>query len=338
MTRVGINGLGRIGKMVFRLIQSRSDLEVVAVNDPMMPGTLTHLMKYDTVHGRFPYDVSFDEKEKMLVVNGRPIRKYARYHPDKIPWSDHNVDVVVEASGEFLTRDVLQGHLQHGVQHVILSCPPKEPLDHMVVFGVNESTLEAHHRLISNASCTTNCIAPILRLIDDRFGIERAMMNTVHPYTSSQNVMDAPHNDLRRARCANDNIIPTTTSAIAAVKYLMPSMEGRFEGFATRVPVNDGSFVALYAHMKQKVRPGEVHELMMDASLGRLKGILEYTSDPLVSSDVIGNPHSAVYDSLSTRVVDDRLLHLLLWYDNEFGYSSRMIDLLALLAQLDKKN
>ncbi len=331
--RVGINGFGRIGKLVFRLIHDRTDMEVVAVNDPMMMRALVHLLKYDTVHGRFGHEVHGGDGEDMLYVNGHAIRKYAMFHPDKIPWSDHQVDMVVESSGVFLTRDVLGGHLQPGVRKVILSCPPKEPLDHMVVIGVNEKSIRPEHRIISNASCTTNCIAPILSILEANWGIDRALMNTVHPYTNSQNVMDAPHTDLRRARCANENIIPTTTSAIKAVKDMMPYLKDRFDGFATRVPVSDGSFVELNAILKKPVTRQSLNQCIFEASQGQMEGIVQYCEDPVVSSDIVGNPHSAVFDALSTRVLGGNFIQILVWYDNEFAYSNRLVELIALLDQ-----
>ena len=331
MIRVGINGFGRIGKLVFRLIHRRNDMEVVAVNDPMMMRALVHLLRYDTVHGAFGHQVEGDEARDILRVNGHEIKKYARFHPEKIPWSDHEVDVVIESSGVFLTRDVLSAHLQPGVSKVILSCPPKEPLDHMVVIGVNEDTLDAGHRMVSNASCTTNCIAPLLKLFDEAWGIDRAFMNTVHPYTNSQNVMDAPHTDLRRARCANENIIPTTTSAIKAVREIMPSLADRFDGYATRVPVSDGSFVELNALLKSKVSKAAINNLVFEASRQHLRAIVAYCEDPVVSSDIVGNPHSAVFDALSTRVLGDDFMQILAWYDNEYAYSNRIVELIRLL-------
>ncbi|MBW6499203.1 MAG: type I glyceraldehyde-3-phosphate dehydrogenase [Bacteroidales bacterium] len=331
MIRVGINGFGRIGRLVFRLMQQRSDMQLVAVNDPMLLKTLMHLLKYDTVHGRFGREVWGDEATETLFVDGRPMQKYSHFHPDKIPWDKHDVDVVVESSGLFLTRDMLQGHLRPGVKKVILSCPPKEKLDSMVVIGVNDHMLTPEHLLVSNASCTTNCVAPVLKVLEDQFGIDRVFLNTVHPYTNNQNVIDSPHHDLRRARNAADNIIPTTTSAIKAVKEILPSLKDRFDGFATRVPVSDGSFVELSAILKSNTSVEEVNSLFEMAAQGQMKGIIQYCEDPIVSSDVIGNSHSAVFDALSTRVLGGNFVQVLAWYDNEYGYSSRMIDLIALL-------
>ena len=331
MIRIGINGVGRIGKLVFRLIHQRDDMKVVAVNDPMLLKTLVHLLKYDTVHGRFIKDIRGDEQTDKIYVNGHSMKKYAFFHPEKIPWSAHGVDLVIESSGVFLTRDVLKGHLQRGVKKVILSCPPKEKLDNMVVIGANEQSLQPAHRLISNSSCTTNCVVPLLKVLDDNLGIDRAMLNTVHPYTNNQNVTDAPHHDLRRARGAGDNIIPTTTSAVKAVKEIMPSMEDRFDGFATRVPVSDGSFVELNIILKNPASKESVNALFYDASESYMKGIIEYCEDPVVSSDIIGNPHSAVFDSLSTRMLGENFLQIVAWYDNEYAYSKRVVELIGLL-------
>jgi glyceraldehyde 3-phosphate dehydrogenase len=331
MIRVGINGFGRIGRLVFRLMQQRDDMQLVAVNDPMLLKTLVHLLKYDTVHGRFGRKVWGDESTETLFVDGRPMKKYAHFHPDKIPWNEHQVDVVVESSGLFLTKDMLQGHLRSGVKKVILTCPPKEKLDNMVVLGVNGHTLSPDHQIISNASCTTNCVAPVLKVLEDHFGIDRVFLNTVHPYTNNQNVIDSPHHDLRRARNAADNIIPTTTSAIKAVKEILPSLKDRFDGFATRVPVSDGSFAELNAILKSNTSVEEVNSLFEMAAQSQMKGIIQYCEDPIVSSDVIGNSHSAVFDALSTRVLGGNFVQVLAWYDNEYGYSSRMLELIALL-------
>ena len=331
MIRVGINGFGRIGRLVFRLMQERQDMKLVAVNDPMLLKTLVHLLKYDTVHGRFGREVRGDEATETLFANGHSMKKYSFFHPDKIPWEEHQVDVVVESSGLFLTRDMLEGHLRPGVKKVILSCPPKEKLDNMVVLGVNHHTLAPEQKLLSNASCTTNCVAPLLKVLEDHFGIDRVFMNTVHPYTNNQRVIDSPHHDLRRARNAADNIIPTTTSAIKAVKEIMPSLRDRFDGFATRVPVSDGSYVELNAILKGKTSVEEVNSLFEMAAENQMKGIIQYCEDPIVSSDVIDNPHSAIFDALSTLVLGGNFVQVLAWYDNEYGYSSRMIDLIALL-------
>lgn len=334
MIRIGINGFGRIGKLVFRLMAGRSDMEVVAVNDPMLLKTLVHLLKYDSVHGRFGQGIAGDETAGLLLVNGKKIKKYAHYQPARIPWNDHGVDVVIESSGIFLTREGLEGHLQAGAGKVILTCPAKEKLDAMVVLGVNEELLSPAHRLVSNASCTTNCVAPVLKVLNDRWGLDRVFLNTVHPYTNSQNVMDAPHQDLRRARSANENIIPTTTSAIRAVQEIMPGLQGRFDGFATRVPVSDGSFVELTALLKETTSPEEVNGHFRQVADGAMQGILEYCEDPLVSKDIVGNPHSAVFDALSTRVLGGNFVQVVAWYDNEFAYSSRVVELVSRISSL----
>lgn len=331
MVRIGINGIGRIGKLVFRLAHQRHDMEVVAVNDPMAIETMVHLLKYDSVHGIFSRNISIGNNRGEILADGTVVSKLTALHPEDINWHDYNVDIVVDCSGEFLTMQTLAGHLKPGVKKVILSCPPSERLDNMVVLGVNEHTLLPGHRIISNSSCTTNCIAPILKILNNHLGIDRAMMNTVHPYTNSQNVIDAPHKDLRRARCANENIIPTTTSAIKAVQQIIPSLKGHFDGFASRVPVSDGSFVELNAILKVKTNPKEINDLIFRVSKGDLNGIVEYCEDPIVSKDIVGNPHSAVFDSLCTRVLGGDFIQILAWYDNEFAYSNRIIELIALL-------
>ena len=335
MIRVGINGIGRIGKLVFRMIHHREDMEVVVVNDPMPIYTLTHLLRYDSVHGGFGRAVTTCEDQVHFRVNGHVVRKYSHSQPHQIPWHEHDIDIVIDSSGRFLTYNKLLGHLQEGVKKVILSCPPEEPLDNMVVIGVNEDSLKPEHKIISNASCTTNCIAPILKLIDEKFGVDRAFMNTVHPYTNSQNVLDGPHKDLRRARCANENIIPTTTSAIKAVREIMPHLKDRFDGFATRVPVSDGSFVELTALLNEKVTQAELNKLFFDAVNGVMKGIIDYCEDPIVSKDIVGDPHSAIFDALSTKVIGGNFIQILIWYDNEFGYSNRIVELIDLVMRLN---
>ncbi len=336
MLRIGINGIGRIGKLVFRLVHLYDDMEVVAVNDPMPVKTLAHLLKYDSVHGLFDHNITINSQNNEIRVNDSVVKKYAELHPKDIVWNEHDVDVVIDSSGEFLTMQALSGHLKYGVQKVILSCPPAEKLDNMVVMGVNEHTLKPEHRIVSNASCTTSCIAPILKLFDDHFGVDRAMMNTVHPYTNSQNVLDAPHKDLRRARSANENIIPTTTSAIKAVQQILPSLKGRFDGFASRVPVSDGSFVELNAILKAKTYSHEINELVRIASQNEMCGIVEYCQDPIVSKDIVGNPNSAVFDSLCTRVLGGDFIQILAWYDNEFAYSNRIIDLVKHMFKMNQ--
>ena len=332
MIRIGINGIGRIGKLVFRLVHRRDDMEVVAINDPMPAETLAYLLKYDSVHGSFSRDISLGENPNLLNINGHSLRKYAARDPQNIPWHDHDVDIVIDSSGEFVNRSMLQRHLKPGVKKIILSCPPDEALDNMVVIGVNEDTLKPQHTIISNASCTTNCIAPVLKVLDDSFGIDRAFMNTVHPYTNSQRVLDAPHRDLRRARSAAVNIIPTTTSAIKAVGELMPMLKGRFDGFASRVPVSDGSFVELSAILNKKTTGEEINSMLEQASLNGMRGIIEYCTEPIVSKDIVGNPHSAIFDSICTKVLGGTFVQLIVWYDNEFGYSNRLVELVKLVS------
>lgn len=331
--KVGINGFGRIGKMVFRLMQYSTEMEVVVINDPMPLATMAHLLKYDTVHGRFGKAISIDEQLQIIQANGSRIKKYAFTNPDDIPWSDHSVDVVVEASGLFLTRRELEAHLKPGVGKVILTCPSETDLDKTVVIGVNDHELTQKEQIISNASCTTNCVAPALKVLIDNFGIEKGFMNTVHPFTNNQRVIDAPHKDLRRARAAASNIIPTTTTAIRCVHTVLPQLKGRFDGFATRVPVFDGSITELVVELSNKATLEQIHKAMLDASQGKFKGIIDYCSDPIVSSDIIGQTASCIYDSLSTKVLCGNMVQLVLWYDNEFGYSSRICDLIGLVGR-----
>lgn len=326
--KVGINGFGRIGKVVFRLLQYAPDIEVVAINDPVSIATMAHLLKYDTVHGRFGKEVSFDEKTQILRANGLSIQKYSFKNPSDIPWKKHQVDIVLEASGLFRTRKELQQHIDAGASKVILSCPADDELDKTIVFGVNDYLLTPQDIIVSNASCTTNCIATALKLIDDAFGIENGFLNTVHPFTNNQRIMDAPHDDLRRARGAASNIIPTTTTAIRCVHKVLPHLAGRFDGFATRVPVFDGSISELVLDLKEITTVDAIHQLMRNASENKLKGILDYCDDPIVSSDVIGQTASAIYDAQSTKVLGGQLIQIVLWYDNEFGYSSRICDLI----------
>lgn len=329
MIRVGINGIGRIGKLVFRLVHEHPNMSVAAINDTMPAATLVHLLKYDSVHRGFGRAVTVSPDNGRIRVNGQEIIKYEEHAPARIPWDAHNVDVVIDASGRFLTRKELQDHLKSGVKRVILSCPPKDQLDMMVVIGVNDQELKPEHRIISNASCTTNCIAPVIKVLQDYAGIDRAFMNTVHPYTNSQNLLDAPHADMRRARSAAENIIPTTTSAIKAVQTLFPALKGSFDGFASRVPVSDGSFVELNAIIKKEVTASELNLRFQQAAREEMSGIIEYCEDPIVSKDVIGNPHSAIFDALCTKVLGNNFIQVLAWYDNEFAYSNRVVELIA---------
>ncbi|MDP4282430.1 MAG: type I glyceraldehyde-3-phosphate dehydrogenase [Bacteroidota bacterium] len=330
--KIGINGLGRIGRLVLRLSIENPEIEVVHINDKMDTNTMSYLIKYDSVHKQFKGEISAGDG--FILLNGRRIKVTQYPSPDQIPWGDSEAEIIIESSGKFKTREMLEAHFTGKVRKVILTCPAeKESIDRMVVIGVNHAQLKPSDRIISNASCTTNCVAPMLKVIQDAFGIKKAFMNTVHPYTNNQALLDFPHGDLRRSRSAAINIIPTTSTAIRAVMQVMPGFERRFDGFATRVPVVDGSYVELTAHLEKNVTVSMIRDEFRQASVNSLKEILEYSEDPLVSTDIINNPHSAIFDSLSVKVLGDDLVRILAWYDNEFGYSNRIIDLAIYLAR-----
>jgi len=332
MSRVAINGFGRIGRSVFRILAGRSDVEVVAINDLFDNDQLAYLLKYDTVMGVFERTVSFDETH--MIVDGRRIRMTAEKDPAKLPWAALGVEVVIESTGKIVTREALGKHLSAGAKKVILTVPAKDDIDAMIVMGVNDATLKKEHRIVSNASCTTNCLAPIAKILDESFGIENGFMTTVHAYTNDQRLADVPHKDLRRARAAAENIIPTTTGAARAVGKILPHLKGKLDGMAMRVPVPDGSVVDLAVLLKGKPTVKDVNGAVKAAALGPMKKIVEYSEVPLVSSDIIGNPHSSVFDALSTRTYGDGYLKVLAWYDNEWGYSNRVVDLMDRLLAL----
>ena len=330
--RVGINGFGRIGRTVFRILSDRDDVEVAVINDLYDNAHLAYLLKYDTVMRVFHKDVSTDHDT--MTVDGKKVLMTEEKNPAKIPWGKLGVDVVVESTGVLLTREKLQGHIAGGAKKVILTVPPKDEIDAMVVIGVNDGMLKPEHRIVSNASCTTNCLAPIAKILDERFGIEEGVMTTVHAYTNDQRLADVPHKDLRRSRAAAENIIPTTTGAARAVGKVLPQLKGKLDGMAIRVPVPDGSIVDLTCRMKKPVSVQDVNGAVRRASEGPLKRIVEYSEVPLVSSDIIGNPHSSIFDALSTRSENDGYLKVVAWYDNEWGYSNRVVDLIDRLAAL----
>lgn len=332
--KIGINGFGRIGKMVFRLMEGRSDMVVTHINDKMDTHLMAHLLRYDSIHGRFHADISCDDSH--LFVNGRTILVTNYPSPEEIPWSQTGVTHVIDSCGRFKTRPALQGHIRDGVRRVILSCPPDDSsIERTIVMGVNDHTLTASDDIISNASCTTNCIAVMLKVMNDEFGITRGFMNTVHPTTNNQNLQDGYHADYRRARSAIANIIPTTSSAVRAVHLVLPEMKNIFDGFATRVPVADCSFVELTAELRQPTTAHDIREAFRRHATGPLNGILEFSNDPLVSSDITDNPHSAIFDALATKVIGGNFVQILGWYDNECGYSSRIIDLIKYLQNYD---
>jgi glyceraldehyde 3-phosphate dehydrogenase len=330
--RLGINGFGRIGRSVFRILADRRDLEVVAINDLATNDHLAYLLRYDTVMGVFDADVKTDGAS--MTVNGRSIAMRSEKDPARIPWREHGVDVVVESTGKILTRDALAKHLDAGARRVVLTVPAKDEIDAMIVMGVNDETLRTEHRIVSNASCTTNCLAPIAKILDERFGIEEGLMTTVHAYTNDQRLADVPHKDLRRSRAAAENIIPTTTGAARAVGKVLPRLKGRLDGLAMRVPVPDGSIVDLTCRLRATPSRDEVNAAVRAAAEGPLSRIVEYSEAPLVSSDIIGNPHSAIFDALSTRAEGDGWAKVLAWYDNEWGYSNRVVDLVERLAAI----
>jgi len=330
--RIGINGFGRIGRSVFRIASRREDLEVVAINDLYDNEQLAYLLRFDTVMGVFKREVTVDEEA--LYVDGRRVEMTAERDPAEIPGKKFGVEVVVESTGVFRHREPLEKHLVAGAERVILTVPPKDEIDAMIVLGVNEEDLSAEHRIVSNASCTTNCLAPLAKILDDEFGIEEGLITTVHAYTNDQGLADVPHKSIRRSRAAAENIIPTTTGAAKAVGKILPHLNGKLDGIAIRVPVPDGSIVDLVSKLERSPSRDQVNEAVRAASEGPMSGVMQYSEDPLVSSDVIGNPHSSIFDSLSTSTLGDGYVRAVSWYDNEWGYSNRVVDLLKLLGNL----
>ena len=324
--RIAINGFGRIGRNVFRIIQGRKDMEVVSINDLTDPKTLAHLLKYDTVSGRYPGKVAAGKD--WISVDGNKIQITAERDPAKLPHKANKIDFVVESTGVFSSRADCQKHLDAGAKKVLLTVPPKDAIDAMIVMGVNQESLKPEDKIISNASCTTNCLAPLAKVLDDVFGIERGLMTTVHAYTNDQRILDLPHKDLRRARAAAENIIPTTTGAARAVGKVLPKLAGKLDGCAMRVPVKDGSVVDLVVELKKPADAEKINAAFKDAAKKALKGVLEYSEDPLVSSDVIGNAHSSVFDAGSTMMMGDKMAKVVSWYDNEWGYSNRVVELM----------
>lgn len=325
--RVGINGFGRIGRNLFKVIERRPNMDVVAINDLAEPETLGNLLKRDSVFGEFSGQVNV--REDALLVNGRRVEVTSAEDPAQLPWNVNEVEFAVESTGVFRHRTDLEKHIEAGAEKVLLSVPPKDEIDAMIVMGVNESDLEAGDRLISNASCTTNCLAIMVKVLHDRFGIEQGFINTIHAYTNSQNLLDQVHRKPRRSRAAAENIIPTTTGAAQAIGDVIPELDGRLDGMATRVPVPDGSITDLVVQLESNPGREEVNEAYREASENDLKGLLGYTEEPIVSRDIIGNPESCVLDANSTQILDNGFTKVLGWYDNEWGYSNRMADLMA---------
>ncbi len=334
MTRVGINGFGRIGRSVFRILHRHPELEVVAINDLYDNEQLAYLLRFDTVQGPFEGEVAVAEDH--IAVDGRRVEMTDERDPAQIPWGEMGVELVVESTGVFRHREKIAAHLEGGAQRVVLTVPAKDDIDATIVLGVNSEELQPEHRIVSNASCTTNCLAPIAKVLDEEFGFEEGVITTVHAYTNGQRLADIPHKDPRRSRAAAINVIPTTTGAAKAVGMVLPHLEGKLDGMAIRVPVPDGSIVDLSVRLGRDGSPEEINERMKAAAEGPLAGVLQYSEDPLVSSDVIGNPHSSIFDALSTTVQGGCYARVLSWYDNEWGYSNRVVDLLSLCAgQLD---
>lgn len=325
--KVGINGFGRIGRLVFRRALELGGFDFVSINDLTDAPTLAHLLKYDSVHGKFKGTVEVDGND--LVINGDRLRITAERDPANLDWT--GVDVVIEATGIFLTRDAISNHLKNGAKKVVLTVPAKDEIDATIVLGVNDDTLTGEEKIVSNASCTTNCLAPMVKVLHDAFGLDKGLMTTVHSYTNDQRLLDLPHKDLRRARAAAINIIPTTTGAARTVGKVIPALKGRLDGFALRVPTPDGSLTDFVATLNRDVTIEEVNAAMKVAADGPMKGILEYCEDPIVSSDIIGNSHSCILDAQST-MVNGNMVKVVGWYDNEFGYSCRVVDLVSKIA------
>ena len=330
--KIAINGFGRIGRSVFRILNSKPNVDVVAINDIFDKGALTYLLKYDTVMGRFPETVSLEGD--ILKTESQSVKLVAEREPASLPWKEMGVDIVIESTGIFRTKAQLESHLTAGAKRVVLTVPAKDEIDYTVVLGVNDDGLKPEHRIVSNASCTTNCLAPMAKVLNDSFGIEFGVINTIHAYTNDQRLADVPHSDWRRSRAAAENVIPTTTGAARAVGKVLPELNGKLDGIAMRVPVPDGSVVDFNILLEKEVTVDEVNEAVREAATtGPLKNVLEYSTLPVVSTDIIGNPHSSIFDAPFTRVVDGNFVKTLNWYDNEWGYASRLADMAAYLGE-----
>ncbi|HEX7056328.1 MAG TPA: type I glyceraldehyde-3-phosphate dehydrogenase [Bacilli bacterium] len=330
MVKVGINGFGRIGRNVFRAALNNPEIEIVAVNDLTDVKTLTNLLKYDSTHGKIAATV--EAGDGAIIVNGKPVKVFAEKDPAQLPWKDYGVEIVIESTGRFTDKDKAAAHLQGGAKKVIISAPATNE-DITIVMGVNEDKYDpAKHTVISNASCTTNCLAPFTKVLDDNFGVVRGLMTTVHSYTNDQQVLDLPHKDPRRARSAGQNIIPTSTGAAKAVGLVLPHLKGKLNGMSMRVPTPNVSVVDLVAELRTNVTVDSVNAALKAAAEGALKGILNYSEEPLVSRDYNGDPASSTIDALSTMVVGDNMVKVVSWYDNEWGYSNRVVDLALYIA------
>ncbi len=327
--KIGINGFGRIGRLVFRRCLELGGFDFVGINDLTDAKTLAHLLKYDSVHGRFNGDIAVEGDD--IIVNGDRIKITAEKDPAKLNWGKLGAEIIIESTGVFRTQEACMKHVEAGAKKVILTVPPKGEIDGMIVLGVNDDVLTGEEKVLSNASCTTNCLAPMVKVLNDAFGVEKGLMTTVHSYTNDQKLLDLPHSDLRRARAAAVSIIPTSTGAAKAVGKVIPQLSGMLDGFALRVPTPNGSITDLVAILKKEVTVEEVNAAFKEAANGPMKGILEYTEDPIVSADIIGNPHSNIFDSLLT-MANGNLVKVVGWYDNEYGYSCRVVDLIKKIA------
>ncbi|MEM6533036.1 MAG: type I glyceraldehyde-3-phosphate dehydrogenase [Myxococcota bacterium] len=327
--KVGINGFGRIGRSVLRILADRDDMDVVAINDIFANEALAYLLKYDTIMGTFEKEVTTDADA--MYIDGERVLMTAEREPSNLRWKELGVDVVVEATGKFRERADLTKHLAAGARRVLLTVPPKDEVDAMVVMGVNDEILDGSQEIVSNASCTTNCLAPIAKVLDETFGIEHGLMTTVHAYTNDQRLADVPHKDLRRSRAAAENIIPTTTGAARAVGKVLPHLNGKLDGMAARVPVADGSMVDLVVKLGKNASADEVNAAVKEAADGPLKDVVEYNEESVVSSDIIGNSHSSIFDALVTQAPGGGYVRVVSWYDNEWGYSNRCVDLIRRL-------
>ncbi|MCP4522271.1 MAG: type I glyceraldehyde-3-phosphate dehydrogenase [Cytophagales bacterium] len=328
MTKVAINGFGRIGRLTFRALLSKEDIEVVAINDLTDTKTLAHLLKYDSAHGRFPGTVEVSEAG--LVVNGKEIKVSAEREPAKLPWGELGIDIVLESTGFFVSQEGASGHLTAGAKKVVISAPAKGGVK-TVVLGVNDEELSADDTIVSNASCTTNCLAPVAKVLNDKFGLEQGFITTIHAYTADQRLQDSPHSDLRRSRAAAVSMVPTSTGAAKAVGLVLPELNGKLDGNAMRVPTVTGSITDLVATLKTPATVEEINAAIKEAAEGAMKGVLEYTEDPIVSSDIIGNTHSSIFDAGITSV-NGNVVKCASWYDNEAGYSNRAADMIVRLA------
>ena len=329
---IAINGFGRIGRSIYRIITSRTNHKVVAINDLSDVESIAYLLKYDTVMGNFEGDVEI--KGKTLFTPNQQVKIIAEPNPSKLPWNENKVDIVIEATGIFRSKEQIANHINAGAKKVILTVPAKDEIDYTVVLGVNEEKIDSNHNIISNASCTTNCLAPMAKIIDENFGIVKGVINTIHAYTNDQRLADVSHKDLRRSRAAAENIIPTSTGAARAVGKVLPILDGKLDGIASRVPVPDGSAVDLFVELEKETTIKEFNSIIKSAAnTDRLRNILEYSVSPIVSTDIIGNSKSSIYDTSGTNIINGKYLRVLNWYDNEWGYSNRVVDLVNLLDQ-----